>query len=283
MPEFFKQKAFEFRCPIYGFITLSNWEREIISQPAFQRLRRIGQLAFTNYVYPGAMHTRFEHSLGVMHMATMLYDGIVERCRELLESEFGYDEAGFKRYRVLVRLAALLHDVGHSPFSHASEELFPLKDDSIKSEKYTHEEYSTTIIRRDFADVINNHLANNNYGFTTDTVVALIEGSDEAKSSLFWNDLIDSQMDADRMDYLLRDSHHAGVDYGRFDWRRLVQTVEAVPGVDGKDSRRVTVPSARRANHSLPPSRPPGGASCKYCNLLSQAGRPEDQMANIAV
>ena len=166
-------------------------------------------------------------------MATMLYDGIVERSRELLESEFGYDEAGFKRYRVLVRLAALLHDVGHSPFSHASEELFPLKDDSIKGEKYTHEEYSTTIIRRDFADVINNHLANNNYGFTTDTVVALIEGSDEAKSSLFWNDLIDSQMDADRMDYLLRDSHHAGVDYGRFDWRRLVQTVEAVPGVDG--------------------------------------------------
>ena len=176
------------------------------------------------------MHTRFEHSLGVMHMATLLYDGIVERSRELLENEFGYDEAGFRRYRVLVRLAALLHDVGHSPFSHGSEELFPLKDDSDGGNRgrYTHEEYSTAIIRRDFADVINNHLANNNYGFTTDTVVALIEGSDEARSSLFWSDLIDSQMDGDRIDYLLRDSHHAGVDYGRFDWRRLVQTVEVV-------------------------------------------------------
>ena len=235
MPEFFKQKAFEFRCPIYGFITLSEWEREIISQPAFQRLRRIGQLAFTNYVYPGAMHTRFEHSLGVMHMATLLYDGIVDRSRDLLESEFGYDETGFKRYRVLVRLAAPLHDIGHSPFSHASEELFPLKDDPVGSGngRYTHEEYSAAIIRRDFADIIKDHPVNNNYRFSPDEVIALLEGSDDAKNSLFWRNLIVSQMDADRMDYLLRDSHHAGVDYGRFDWRRLVQTVEVVPGLRG--------------------------------------------------
>ncbi len=235
MPKSLKQRAFEFRCPIYGFITLSEWEREIISQPAFQRLRRIGQLAFTNYVYPGAMHTRFEHSLGVMYMATLLYDGIVERSRELLKSEFGYDEAGFKRYRVLVRLAALLHDIGHSPFSHASEELFPLKDDPVGSGngRYTHEEYSAAIIRRDFADIIKDHPANNNYRFSPDEVIALLEGSDDAKNSLFWRNLIVSQMDADRMDYLLRDSHHAGVDYGRFDWRRLVQTVEVVPGLRG--------------------------------------------------
>ena len=59
-------RTYEIRCPVYGFITISDWEREIISQPAFQRLRRIRQLAWTDYVYPGAMHTRFEHSLGVM-------------------------------------------------------------------------------------------------------------------------------------------------------------------------------------------------------------------------
>ncbi len=227
------QKTFEFRCPIYGFITLSEWEREVVSQPAFQRLRRIGQLAFTNYVYPGAMHTRFEHSLGVMHMATLLYDGIMERSRDLLESTFGYNEEGLGRHRALVRLTALLHDVGHSPFSHAGEEIFPRKEDSGSGEPYAHEEYSATVIRHRFADVIGSHRANNNYGFTADDVAALLEGSADTESALFWRGLVTSQMDADRMDYLLRDSHHAGVDYGRFDWRRLVQTIEAVPGVNG--------------------------------------------------
>lgn len=82
-------------------------------------------MAWTDYVYPGAMHTRFEHSLGVMHTATMLYDSIVRNSEELLKSELAYNEAGFERDRQLVRFAALLHDVGHAPFSHAAEELFP--------------------------------------------------------------------------------------------------------------------------------------------------------------
>src|ERR1700733_10049716 len=116
-------RLYEIRCPVHRFVTIDEWEREIISQPAFQRLRRIRQLAWTDYVYPGAMHTRFEHSLGVMHMATLLYEGIVERCWPFLRDELGYDEAGKHRYRKLVRLAALLHDVGHGPFSHAAEDL----------------------------------------------------------------------------------------------------------------------------------------------------------------
>lgn len=179
------------------------------------------------------MHTRFEHSLGVMHMATMLYDGIVERSRELLRSTFGYNDEGLGRHRALVRLTALLHDVGHSPFSHAGEEIFPSKEDSGSGKPYAHEEYSAAVIRNRFADVIGSHRANNNYGFTADDVAALLEGSADTESALFWRGLVTSQMDADRMDYLLRDSHHAGVDYGRFDWRRLVQTIEAVPGVRG--------------------------------------------------
>jgi uncharacterized protein len=72
---------FEIRCPVHGFIRLNDWEMGIVSQPAFQRLRRIRQLAWTDYVYPGAMHTRFEHSLGVMHTATLLYDAIVQFAR----------------------------------------------------------------------------------------------------------------------------------------------------------------------------------------------------------
>ena len=107
---------YDIRCPVHGFIQLNDWEMGIISEPAFQRLRRIRQLAWTDYVYPGAMHTRFEHSLGVMHTATLLYDSIVRNSREVLESDLAYDDAGFSRYKQLVRLAALLHDVGHGPF-----------------------------------------------------------------------------------------------------------------------------------------------------------------------
>src|ERR1700687_2610921 len=122
-------RTYEIRCPVHGFIRLNDWEWTVISQPAFQPLRRIRQLAWTDYVYPGAMHTRFEHSLGVMHLATKLYDSIVERSRHLLEEFYGYDDAGFCRDKVLVRLAALLHDVGHSPFSHAGEDVFPYRKD----------------------------------------------------------------------------------------------------------------------------------------------------------
>jgi HD superfamily phosphohydrolase len=70
-------KKFEIRDPIYGFITLNEWEREILNHPVFQRLRRIRQLSLTDMVYPGATHTRFEHSLGVMHLATLMYDAII--------------------------------------------------------------------------------------------------------------------------------------------------------------------------------------------------------------
>src|ERR1700688_2169002 len=105
-------QIYEIRCPVHGFIVLNDWEWTVISQPAFQRLRRIRQLAWTDYVYPGAMHTRFEHSIGVMHTASLLYDSIEKRSQNLLKSDLAYNDAGLKRDRQLVRLAALLHDVG---------------------------------------------------------------------------------------------------------------------------------------------------------------------------
>src|SRR6266700_44702 len=215
-------QTYEVRCPVHGFIRLNDWEMGIISQPPFQRLRRIRQLAWTDYVYPGAMHTRFEHSLGVMHTATLLYDSIVRNSREVLESELAYDEAGFRRYRQLVRIAALLHDVGHGPFSHASEDLLPVND--MKKEIYRHEDYSAAIVRTHFRSAIEDHPTSNNYGFTADDVASLIEGTAGAKQGIFWRDIISGQMDADRMDYLLRDSHHVGVAYGKFDFHRLVAT-----------------------------------------------------------
>jgi uncharacterized protein len=224
-------RIYEVRCPIHGFITLNDWERAIISEQAFQRLRRLRQLAWTDYVYPGAMHTRFEHSLGVMHIATLLYDAIKLRSHEILSSELAYNEDGLKRDRQLVRLAGLLHDVGHGPFSHAAEELLPLQDDGVS--KYKHEQYSAAIVRTHLQSAIEDHPLNANYGFKADDIASLLEGSAKAKQSLSWRDLVDGQMDADRMDYLLRDSYHAGVQYGRFDLHRVVGTMEAIPGEDG--------------------------------------------------
>jgi HD superfamily phosphohydrolase len=126
------ERKYEIRCPIHGFIELNGWERDIINQPAFQRLRRIRQLGLTDYVYPGAMHTRFEHSLGVMHIATRMYDSIVARSAEVLKAELGYNDDGLRRDRMIVRLAALLHDVGHAPLSHAAEEIMPTKPDGTR-------------------------------------------------------------------------------------------------------------------------------------------------------
>ncbi len=223
-------RMYEIRCPIHGFIGLNDWEWSVISQPAFQRLRRIRQLAWTDYVYPGAMHTRFEHSLGVMHTATLLYDAIWRSSADVLTSELAYDDAGHKRDRQLVRFAALLHDVGHAPFSHASEDLFP---EQANGKKYVHEDYSVAIIKSKLRKEIEDHPLNGNYRFRAEDITALIEGSAAAKQSVFWRDLITGQMDADRMDYLLRDSYHAGVRYGKFDLHRLVSTIRAIPYKDG--------------------------------------------------
>ncbi|HUK23376.1 MAG TPA: HD domain-containing protein [Terriglobales bacterium] len=176
------------------------------------------------------MHTRFEHSLGVMHVASLLYDAICEKSAEILKSDLSYNQDGLGRDRQLVRFAALLHDVGHAPFSHASEELFPKRPEG---KRYKHEDYSVSIIKSELKSAIEDHPLNANYGFHAEDVSALIEGSAKAKQPIFWRDLIDGQMDADRMDYLLRDGHHAGVEYGRFDLKRIVTTVRAISSRDG--------------------------------------------------
>jgi HD superfamily phosphohydrolase len=230
-------RRYEIRCPVHGFIEINDWEREILAHPAVQRLRRIRQLAWTDQVYPGAMHTRFEHSLGVMHIATQLYDAIAWRSRDLLVSELGYTDIGLQRDKTLVRLTALLHDVGHSPFSHASEEVFPFQSDGQK--RYKHEAYSAAIIRRELKSVIEDHPLNRNVGFTVEDITALLEGSLSAGHRILWRELIDGQFDADRMDYLLRDSLHAGVEYGRYDWRRLLNTAEVVPVPEGPGQHQV--------------------------------------------
>lgn len=113
-------KDYKVRDPIYGFIKLDAQEMDIINSKYYQRLRRIKQLSLTDMVYPGANHTRFEHSLGVVQMASDIFDNIVrqKKNRERLKLE----ENALARTRKIIRLAALLHDIGHAPFSHAGEE-----------------------------------------------------------------------------------------------------------------------------------------------------------------
>jgi len=170
-----------------------------------------------------------------MHIATLLYDSVVQRSKSVLEEELAYNESGFIRDRQLVRLAALLHDVGHGPFSHAAEDLMPEREEGVR---YRHEQYSAAIVRGPLRSAIESHPLNTaNFNFRADDIAALLEGSSSAKQAVFWRELIDGQMDADRMDYLLRDSLHAGVQYGRFDLHRLVNTIVAIPGAERKAPR----------------------------------------------
>jgi HD superfamily phosphohydrolase len=219
-------RTYEIRCPVHGFIPFNDWEREIINHPAFQRLRRIRQLALTDYVYPGAMHTRFEHSLGVMHIASQLFDAVVQRSPDRLEAEIGFTATDLERDRQIVRFTALLHDTGHGPFSHAAEDIFP--KDAVSGRHYKHEAYSATIIQHVLKEAIEDHPLNEKLGIKVEEITTLLEGKAAAGRRLFWRQLIDGQMDADRMDYLLRDSLHTGVDYGKYDWRRLLNTIQII-------------------------------------------------------
>ncbi len=216
-------EPYEVRDPIHGFIRLNQIEWDVINQPVFQRLRRIRQLAWTDMVYPGAMHTRFEHSLGVMHVASQLFDALKRRSREILRSDYDYTDEGLARQRLIIRLAALLHDLGHGPFSHAAEEVFPINPKDNK--QYSHEDYSEAILKYGLVTAIENHPQAKNMGIRASDVLGIFASAAPTARELVWKDLVSGQMDADRMDYLLRDAYHAGVQYGHYDLGRVVNTL----------------------------------------------------------
>ncbi len=229
-------RYYEIRDPVYGFIRFNELEKEIINHPAFQRLRRIKQLALTEMVYPSATHTRFEHSLGVMHLASEFYDTIVRNNKNYLEGKLHYNEAGFERDKQLVRLAALLHDIGHTPFSHVGENKKLMKTNPETNKPYKHEHYSVEIIKNVLRDVIEKHDVNQNYKISVEEVAGLIEGNEEVlERKIFWKQLISGQLDVDRCDYLLRDSHHIGVKYGIYDVSRLIATITIAESPETED------------------------------------------------
>ncbi len=210
---------YEIRDPIHGFIGISEWERDLLNHPALQRLRRIRQLGLSEMVYPGSVHTRFEHSLGVMHVASRMFSEIRVRSPELLR-ELGYERAGLDRQHALIRVTALMHDVGHAPFSHATEELMEGEEGDVVS----HERYSAGIVKHVLREVIEDHPVNTaNYRIRAEEVTGLLAGEPApGHQELLWRELISGQLDADRADYLLRDAFHAGVEYGRYDLERML-------------------------------------------------------------
>lgn len=203
--EYFRFKSI--RDPLYGFIDLSELEIKIIDTPVFRRLHNIKQLSHAYLVYPSAVHTRFEHSLGATHLAEQV-------SRQL---EFT-DEV-----REIVRLAALLHDVGHGPFSHLFEEVLT----NVNGAKVDHDFISTLIIRtnKEIVSIL---------GDKTKKIASLLEhklvdGWDAAISTLA-SEVVSSALDVDKLDYLRRDSYHIGVAYGQFDLARIIHTLTSTPG-----------------------------------------------------
>lgn len=188
--------------PIHGYVHISNVEKEIIDTLPLQRLRRIRQLVFADLVYPGANHTRFEHSVGVMHLA-----GILGRS---LPVEMGEDN--IQR----VRLAGLFHDLGHGPFSHTFEQIL------LKKLNKTHEDLTPWIINgTELKDILTTR------GFRVADLAELAIGRSK-KDRAFMNQMITSAVDVDKMDFLVRDTHHTGAEYGKVDIYRLIYTMDVL-------------------------------------------------------
>lgn len=227
----------EFRDPIHVFITLDSDERRIVDSRPFQRLRHIHQLAGSYLVFPGATHRRFEHSLGVMHLAGQVFDVVMasknvhHKIRREMPGEHQHNY-----WRRVVRLAALCHDIGHLPFSHAAEhELLP---DGWNHERLGYQLILSNEMREIFhksvPPVTPEHVAKIALGQKK-----ISEFEPEVEFTLWENLLseiiVGDAFGVDRIDYLLRDAYHAGVVYGRFDHHRLLQTLRILPRSDDQD------------------------------------------------
>lgn len=195
----------EIKDPIYGYVHITEAERRIIDSYPLQRLRRIRQLAGAEYVYPGANHTRFEHSIGVMHLADMLTSN--PQLSEILSE----DDAQ------MVRIAALLHDVGHGPFSHIFEHLL------VKFMKKTHEDMTIWVVENsELRDIISD------LGYNPEIVSKLAVGSLNKPGMAFLDQIIRSAIDVDKLDFVVRDTYHTGAKYGYVDVFRIIETMDVV-------------------------------------------------------
>jgi len=190
------------RDPLLGYVHLTENEIKLLDTPVFQRLRRIKQLANTDLVYPGAVHTRFEHSLGVLETAYRIAERIPSIRNNLDKIK-------------QIRYAALLHDIGHGPYSHVFEDIVAR---ITRDSKFKHELISREILQVD--DDIRSIV-----GSDIDGVLDLLTSTQKNRVEY---GIISGPLDADKLDYLRRDSYHAGVAYGVFDATRVLYTLKEI-------------------------------------------------------
>lgn len=217
----------EIRDPIHGTIVVSAIERTVVDSIYFQRLRQVKQLGFSELTFPGASHTRFLHSLGCMHLAGLAFDSALRDASWLQP-----DDA--QRLRQLIRLAALCHDLGHPPLSHTSELLLPpghtlqipFVPQLSDGESGSHEHFTLLLLLgSELAHILDD--AGRSLDITARDVAGLLHGDVDAPAERYLASgrdlqpllgaLVSSELDVDRMDYLLRDSYYTGVSYGKYD------------------------------------------------------------------
>jgi uncharacterized protein len=200
--------------PIHGYIRLSGTERSVADTRPVQRLRRLRQLAGSEFVYPAANHSRFEHVLGAMHLAGSLSEVL----RTYLDD---HDQEE-------LRLAGLLHDIGHGPFSHVFEPLV------VRYLKKTHEDFVPWLVEEtEVADRLEQA------GFNAHRIGQLAVGRLRDKKRPYLDQIISSSVDVDKMDFLVRDSFHTGAGYGSVDVNRLLYTMDVINGNLSVDGRAV--------------------------------------------
>jgi HD superfamily phosphohydrolase len=213
---------------IWGTIRITETELDVLDHPLLQRLRRISQLGLVNMVYPSSGHSRLAHSLGVLALADRVGRHLCE-IGDLTRNEF-----------IILRISALVHDVGHYPLSHSTEEFY--KEDS--GTKAKHETFGTHLIRNtSLGDKIDLVLKETEWN--RDDVADIIQGRkpDTMEKPAIWQ-LINSQFDLDKMDYLMRDCTAVGLDYGRIDFSRILSKIVIDPeqfniGVDIRASTAI--------------------------------------------
>src|SRR3989449_2213744 len=200
--------------PIHGYVRISEAEKTIIDTRPVQRLRRLRQLAGSEYVYPAANHTRFEHVVGAMHLAGVLSEVLPTHLDVHTQEQMS--------------LAALLNDIGHGPFSHVLESLM------VRHLKKTHEDFVPSLVNEtEMAAKLDNA------GFDPRKLGLLAVGRLRDGKRPYLDQIISSSVDVDKMDFLVRDSFHTGAGYGSVDVHRLIYTMDVIHGNLSVDGRAV--------------------------------------------